>query len=71
MTCCGDYTLFLRSCQLLEVRSLCNQLGSQDALLLQAVGLQVSSSAQHSSDEFGWAALFGFFSKAHIAVTES
>lgn len=52
LTGCGKYPIYIGSGQLLEVCSLCNQLGSQNALLLQAIGLQVTNSAQHSGDEF-------------------
>lgn len=40
-----------QSCELLEVQTLCHQLGSQNAIQLQVVGIQVTSLAQHSSDE--------------------
>jgi len=40
-----------QSCELLEVQTLCHQLGSQNAIQLQVVGIQVTSPAQHSSDE--------------------
>lgn len=40
-----------QSCELLEVQTLCHQLGSQNAIQLQVVGIQVTSLAQHSGDE--------------------
>jgi hypothetical protein len=33
------------------VQTLCHQLGSQNAIQLQVIGIQVTSPAQHSSDE--------------------
>jgi hypothetical protein len=44
-TGCGKFPFYIGSSQLLEVCSLCNQLGSQNALLLQAIGLQVTNFA--------------------------
>ena len=55
----GNTSTLFRSSELLAVQALCHQLGSQNALLVQTTWLQVTSTAQHSGDEFRWSILFG------------
>lgn len=50
----GKFASLTRQSKLLEVPTLCHQLGPQNALQLQVVGIQITNFAQHSSDEFGW-----------------
>ena len=49
----GRPSLTFRQSQLLAVQAFRDELGPQDALLLQVAWLQISNFAEHSSDEHG------------------
>jgi len=51
-TSSGRPSLTFRKSQLLAVQAFRDELGSQDALLLQVAWFQISNFAEHSSDEF-------------------
>jgi hypothetical protein len=51
-TSSGCPSLTFRKSQLLAVQAFRDELGSQDALLLQVAWFQISNFAEHSGDEF-------------------